>query len=597
MSHTTQQKLSQIREFMANHQLDAFIIPRADEYLGEYVPEHNERLHWISGFTGSAGVVIILKQRAAIFVDGRYTVQVKQQVDSQLFEYHHLVDTPQIEWLSQQLPAEARIGCDPKTHSLSWYQAAQAKLEKSAMALVAVEQNPIDSLWHDRPQPQQQPILLLEEALTGASSQSKRSRIGAEIAKAGADAAIITSLDSIAWLLNIRGRDIPCLPVVLSAAILYSNGEMAWYLDMEKLAEGWQAHVGEGVSAYPETDFAAGLQQLSERCDSVMADPETANAWCQLNVMAQGVTLLAAADPCLLAKAAKNPTEIEGMRQAHLHDAVAEIKFLSWLDAQVALGELHTEDRLADELERCRRQHPDLLDLSFDTISAAGSNAAMCHYNHNNGTPAQLQNNSLYLVDSGGQYRFGTTDITRTVAIGEVASSVKRHFTLVLKGMITLSLQRFPKGTSGAQLDSIARQFLWNAGLDYDHGTGHGVGHFLSVHEGPQRIGKGANNVGLLPGMVLSNEPGFYKEGEYGIRCENLVVVTEQQIEGSDRCYYGFETLTWVPFDRRLIDTQLLSDSELQWLNHYHQQVYEKLHTQLEGEPLAWLEAATAPLI
>lgn len=581
---------------MHAEQLDAFIIPRADEYLGEYVPPHNERLHWISNFTGSAGVVIVLKEQAAIFVDGRYTVQVKQQVESELFDYLHLIDNPQLDWLCEQLPSGAKVGCDPRTHTLRWYKNAQSKLAKADISLVGVTHNPVDQNWQDRPQPEQRSILLLDEALCGQSSLAKRQQIGEKIAQAGADAAIITALDSIAWLLNIRGQDILRLPVVLSSAVLYANGEMNWYLDTEKLVNGWQQHVGEGVRTYPEADFADALPLLGEECDAIMADPDTANAWCQLTVEAAGAKLIASADPCLLPKAAKNATEIAGMHKAHHHDALAEVKFLSWLDTEVAQGSLHTEDVLADKLEQFRRQDPDLLDLSFDTISAAAGNAAMCHYNHNNGTPAQLENNSLYLVDSGGQYRFGTTDITRTVAIGEVSQTIKQHFTLVLKGMITLSLQTFPKGTNGAQLDAIARQFLWNAGLDYDHGTGHGVGHFLSVHEGPQRIGKGVSDVALLPGMVLSNEPGFYKEGEYGIRCENLVVVTERSLPNSDRTYYGFDNLTWVPFDRRLVDVALLSDSELAWLNQYHQQVFDKISGELEGDTLMWLTQATAPL-
>ncbi|MEP5766399.1 MAG: aminopeptidase P family protein [Halieaceae bacterium] len=589
-----QQRLGALREQMAAQQLDALIIPRADEYLGEYLPEHNERMYWASNFTGSAGVVIVLRERAAIFVDGRYTVQVRQQVSEELFEILHLVETPNIKWLSQQLEAGARVGYDPRMHSLQWQKAAKKTLAGAKVELVETPENLIDLCWHDRPQPEIKQALLLDEKYTGQSSAEKRVEIGAQVAEQGAEAALIFAPDSVAWLLNIRGRDIPSMPLVLGFAMLYSDGRMQFFTDPAKIPEGFDNHVGEGVKVLPEADAPAVFAEMSGH--TVLADPVTANAWCQLQLQRAGAELIASDDPVLLPKACKNNVEVQGMRDSHVRDGVAEVRFLAWLDAEVAAGKLHTEAELSDKLFSFRAQQELFQETSFDTISAAAGNAAMCHYNHLNVEQASaLEMDSVYLVDSGGQYLDGTTDITRTVAIGNPGDEVRKRFTLVLKGHIALDRAVFPEGTTGTQLDILARQFLWHEGLDYDHGTGHGVGAFLSVHEGPQRIAKTGNAYDLRPGMVVSNEPGYYKDDSYGIRCENLVVVRESGASNDEGPgMLEFEAITMVPFDRRLVDESLLDAAELAWLNNYHSEVREKVAPYLDNpEELKWLEHAT----
>ncbi|MEM0954142.1 MAG: aminopeptidase P family protein [Pseudomonadota bacterium] len=589
-------RLTRLRAVMAEHGLDALIVPRADEYLGEYVPPQNERLMWVSDFSGSAGVAIIMADRAAVFADGRYTVQVRAQVDESLYEIHHLVETPHVAWLAEQLPPGSKVGYEPRVHTLNWQRAAAKTLGKQQHALIETDGNLVDLCWRERPQASVHKALLLGEEYTGRSSLDKRKAIGAAVAEQGASAALIFAADSVCWLLNVRGRDIPSLPLLLSFALLHDDGRVDLFTDPEKIPEGFHAHVGEGVTVSAESDARAAFSALEGQ--TVLADPATANAWCQLALERAGAILLAADDPVLLPKAAKNPVEVEGMRQAHIRDGVAEVKFLAWLDREVMAGNLHTEATLAERLFAFRAEQPLFQEVSFDTISAAAANAALPHYNHQNfPDEASLQMDSVYLVDSGGQYLDGTTDITRTVAIGNPSEAIRRHFTLVLKGHIALDQARFPEGTTGTQLDILARQYLWRDGLDYDHGTGHGVGAFLSVHEGPQRISKVASGVALQPGMVISNEPGYYLDGSHGIRCENLVVVKESSVPGeAGRTMYEFEAITLAPFDRRLIVPELLTDEEIDWLNHYHTRVRETLATHLEGEDLTWLQQATQPI-
>ena len=593
MTQSIEQKLHAIRQHMAAQNLDAFIIPRADEYLGEYVPEHNQRLFWCSGFTGSAGTVIILKDRAAIFTDGRYTIQVKQQVNADFFEFYHLVDTPHIAWLSEQLKENANVGFDAKVHNLNWYKSSLTTLSSKNINLINVEQNPIDLSWKDRPAPTQHLGLLLEQKYTGLSSLEKRQQIGIEIAKQGADASFISALDSIAWLLNIRGKDIHCFCVILGSAVLMKDGSMTFFTDLAKIPEGFTSHVGEGVTVVAESQATATYQSLGEQGLIILADPETSNAFSQLTAEKAGATLIAGLDPVATPKACKNDTELHGMQQAHIRDGASEVRFLCWLENEVSQGRLHDEGFLSDTLTAFRASNDLYVELSFDTISAAGSNAAMCHYNHLNGKPATLPMNSIYLVDSGAQYLDGTTDITRTVAIGTPSDEHKKMFTLVLKGHIALAQVKFPVGTSGSQLDVLARQFLWQQGYDYDHGTGHGVGCFLNVHEGPHRIAKNSNSVALQPGMVVSNEPGYYKQDGYGIRCENLIYVADKGLAHDGKHFYQFETLTLVPFDLNLIDTSLLTKSEVNWINTYHAEVKQKISPLLTGADLAWLEQAT----
>jgi Xaa-Pro aminopeptidase len=585
-------RLAAVRALMSDAGYDALIVPREDEYLGEYIPAHNERLKWISGFNGSAGIVIILRDKAAIFVDGRYTVQVRQEVSSSLFEYHHLIDEPHIAWLKQQLSAGARVACDPRMHSRNWHSAALQSLTDGAIELIDDSDNLIDRSWTERPEPLVAPAMLLAPEYSGQGSQDKRQRIGKIIAEAGADASLIFAPDSVSWLLNIRGTDIPCMPVVQGFALLSVDGSVLLFVDSRRVPAGLAEHVGPGVEWLPESGAVTAFEQY--RGKTVMVDPAASNAWAGLALESAGARLLDGEDPVLMPKACKNPVEIEGTRSAHLRDGVAEVRFLAWLDGQVAADNLPDEATLADQLYSFRREGEHFQGSSFDTISAAGANAAMCHYNHSNGNPARLEMNSAYLFDSGAQYLDGTTDITRTVAIGDPGDDVRRMFTLVLKGHIALAQARFPAGTSGTQLDVLARQFLWQGGFDYDHGTGHGVGSFLSVHEGPQRIAKRGNGVALQPGMIISNEPGYYRDGCFGIRCENLVVV--QTVAGSDgeTPMMEFETITLAPFDRRLLLADMLSIGELDWLNSYHRRVWEVLETRLGGSDRDWLLQATA---
>ena len=588
MSEFIQQRLEMVRQEMAKSNLDAFIIPHADEYLGEYVPPQNERLQWLSGFSGSAGVAVVLKTRAAMFVDGRYTIQVRQQVPEESFEFHHLIEEPPISWLNRTLAENTRIGVDSRMHTLSWYQATKKTLTEKHIELIELSDNPIDLHWKDRPVPDHKLAMLLGEEYTGVNSEKKRQVISAEIQKSGADIALISQLDSIAWLLNIRGGDVPRLPVLLAFATLDSKGDMVVYTDPSKLPNEFAAHVGKGVTVQEEDQLEKTLRHLGSQGKRVMADPAMANAWCQLRCQNAGARLIAATDPVLIPKAQKNETELAGIRNCHVRDGSAVSRYLAWIDREVAGGKLYNEAELADKLESFRRELTDIHDLSFDTISAAGKNGALCHYNHMNGTPAMLEMNNLYLVDSGGQYSDGTTDITRTVIIGEPTAEHRKMYTLVLKGHIALARAVFPRGTSGVQLDVLARQFLWQEGLDYDHGTGHGVGAFLSVHEGPQRITKSGPQQELLPGMVISNEPGYYQEDCFGIRCENLVIVIAREDD-----WLAFETITFAPFDTRLVDTSIMSQAEIDWLNDYHKEVHTKLAPILKAEDLQWLKKST----
>ena len=588
-----EQRLHAVRSLMAAAGYDALIVPRADEYLGEYLPAHNERLLWVSGFTGSAGLVVVLKEKAAIFVDGRYTVQVRQQVSEDLFEFHHLAEESHAQWLLEQLPEGANVAYDPRMHSLQWQRQTSRVLSAKSLVLCEETDNLIDRSWDDRPAPWVDRALLLDETFSGESSKSKRDRIAKQLAKNGADAALIFAPDSVSWLLNIRGTDIPMLPLVQSFALLNANGSVIWFVDAGRVPEGLHQHVGEGIEVRPESEAQTVLSQFSGQ--TVLADPGTANAWTQLALERGGAKLLSLPDPVAMAKACKNSVEVEGARKAHLRDAVAEVRFLAWLDAEVEAGRLHDEATLSDKLYMFRERGDRFRGQSFDTISAAGSNAAMCHYNHQDGEPATLEMNTVYLLDSGAQYTDGTTDITRTVAIGDPGDDVRSMYTRVLKGHIALDVARFPKGTTGNQLDVLARQFLWSDGYDYDHGTGHGVGSFLSVHEGPQSISKRAGGADLRAGMIVSNEPGYYRNGCFGIRCENLLVV--QPVKSSlETPMLEFETLTVVPFDNRLLDKNLLTPAEVSWINAYHARVKDLLSPLLDGEEKQWMERATRPV-
>ncbi|MDG3086713.1 aminopeptidase P family protein [Vibrio hannami] len=593
MTNKITERVERLRTWLEESNLDAIIIPHEDEFLGEYIPEHNERLLWATGFTGSAGAAVISKEKSAIFVDGRYTVQVTKQVPGDVFEYQHLIENPPLEWIVNNLPKGSRVGIDANMHSSKWLKGAKETLALHA-EIVICQANPVDSVWDDRPEPKLSKVSLMCVERSGQSSQEKRLLIGEEITKQRADAALLTQLDSICWLLNVRGLDVSRLPVALSHAIINAQGEVSFFIDVARLPAEFAAHVGQGVTVFPPKELKAQLASLNRK--KVIVDPATSNAWFTLQLQNSGAEIIEAADPCLLPKAAKNATEVKGMTDCHVRDGAAMVNFLTWLDSEVASGNLHDEALLSDKLEIFRREDETLIDLSFDTISAAGGNAAMCHYNHNNQPePGKLELNTLYLVDSGGQYLDGTTDITRTIAIGNPTEEMKQQFTLVLKGHIALSKARFPKGTTGHQLDVLARAPLWSQGYNYDHGTGHGVGHFLSVHEGPQRIAPAVNTVALEEGMVLSNEPGYYRADEFGIRIENLELVKEYATNG-DMSVLGFESLTRCPIDKRCISVDMLNRPELEWLNEYHQKVWAEVSPLVAGDALQWLEQATAPL-
>ena len=579
-----------VRECMSKHGIDALLVPRADEFLGEYIPEANERLHYLTDFTGSAGLAVVTLTRAVIFVDGRYTVQVKQQIDPSQFEIGDLGDAQLADWITSACEPNSRISVDTRT--VSQAQFANWKSLMSSMEWVSTSENLVDSVWSDRPAPVAKPGSLHPESCSGESSESKRKRIGQLLSGKGLDALWVFMPESVSWLLNVRGSDIGKLPILQSHALITANGDLTWFVDPNRVpVDTWQAHVGYGVTLASPDDLESALG--SWRGKKVAFDPQNTNAASWQCMFDQGVDARPMACPVLLEKAKKNSVEMEGARRAHERDAVAKANFLAWLDAQVSSGIMPNEAEVADRLHAFRSENPEFLEPSFDTISAAGHNGALCHYNHRNSDePTTLVNNSLYLVDSGGQYRDGTTDVTRTVAVGDVSSEMRHNFTLVLKGHIALARIRFPKGTSGMQLDALARQFLWLNELDFEHGTGHGVGSYLSVHEGPQRIAKLGSPVPLEHGMIVSNEPGYYAEGAYGIRCENLQMV----VAGDRPGFYQFETLTLLPFDRRLIEPALLDQAETDWLNQYHARVWQTLESRVKPATREWLEVATAAL-
>jgi len=589
------ERLAKIRQSMQHLDVQAFIIPHDDEHLGEYTAPADERLAWLTGFTGSAGVAVILKEQAALFVDGRYTVQARQQVSDEQFAHCHLVNDPYLDWLIQQLPAGSRVGIDARLHSLSWYRNAQQQLSSAKISLHPLAGNPIDAHWADRPAASNAPARLFAESVAGESSSAKRQRLAAQLRAQSADALLLTQNESINWLLNIRGTDIPALPVVSAFAILYSNATLDLFIEPTRLDCQFNHHVGNDVSVYPADKLHDVLQRLGEDALTVWLDSNSCNAACGLQLLQHGAHLLEQADPCMLAKACKNSIELAGMQEAHRKDAIAMCRFLAWLDQAIADGLTSDEAQLADKLESFRLQQPGYLEPSFATISALGPNAALPHYNFRNGEPRTIGKDAIYLVDSGGHYEEGTTDITRTIQIGDTNDDIRTLFTLVMKGHIALSRAQFPKGTCGMQLDVLARLPLWQAGFNYDHGTGHGVGHVLSVHEGPQRISPKGSTTPLELGMVLSNEPGYYREGAFGMRCENLVAVDAVTTIGEIE-RYAFRNLTLVPFDSRLLLTELLTDDEKQWWNEYHHLVFTTIGPCLQGKELLWLEQATAAI-
>ncbi|MBX3510908.1 MAG: aminopeptidase P family protein [Hyphomonadaceae bacterium] len=586
--------LPRLRKALKQAGLDGFIVPHEDEWQNEYVPPAYDRLAWLTGFTGSAGAAVVFADEAAIFTDGRYTLQVRAQVDGGLFQYRDLIDGGVSAYLRERAPRGGKIGYDPKLFSPDSLDRMRAAAEAAGALLVAVARNPIDAIWDDRPAVPAAQVVPQKEQFTGEASASKRHRLGDALAKEKADAVVITSPASIAWLFNVRGGDVARTPLPLGEAILNADGTADLFLAPEKVSSELREWLGNEIAIKPSAELPSALEAL--RGKRVKIDPATASAWYFEQLKDAGAEIVRGQDPVVLPRACKNAAEIEGSRQAHARDGAAVSRFLHWLATEAQSGKTQ-EIEACQKLEYFRAATNALKDLSFDSISGAGPNGAIVHYRVTKKTNRKLARGSLFLIDSGGQYLDGTTDITRTVAIGRPTKEMKDRFTRVLKGHIALSRVRFPKGTTGHQLDALARMSLWEAGLDYDHGTGHGVGVYLGVHEGPHRIAKMVNTQPLEPGMIVSNEPGYYKTGAYGIRIENLQVVTPaQDIAGGERPMLGFETLTLAPIARDLIVKPLLTKDELAWLNTYHARVWEKIGPQLDGEAKAWLEAATKPL-
>jgi Xaa-Pro aminopeptidase len=580
-----------LRSALARLKLDGFIVPHEDEYQNEYVPPAYDRLAWLTGFTGSAGAAVVFGDEAALFVDGRYTLQARDQVDGALFAYRDLVDGGVAAYLCERAKKDMRIGYDPKLLSPDTLEKYKAAASAVGAELVAVSPNPIDAEWQDRPPIPMTPVVPHALDYAGETATAKRKRLAETL---GADAALITSPASLAWLFNIRGADVKATPLPLGAALLHANGAADLFLAPEKTSPELRAWLGNEVALRAPDELEAALAGLRDK--AVRLDPQSASAYFFNYLEQAGAHIVRGVDPVVTPRACKNEVEIEGARRAHARDGAALTAFLHWLGTYAQDNDV-TEIEACEKLESFRADTGKLKDLSFDSISGAGANGAIVHYRVTTRTNRMLEKNSLFLIDSGGQYLDGTTDVTRTVAIGAPSAEMRDRFTRVLKGHIALARVRFPAGTSGHQLDALARAALWSAGLDYDHGTGHGVGAYLGVHEGPHRISKALNAVAFEPGMIVSNEPGYYKTGAYGIRIENLQVVTPaSDIAGGERPMLGFETLTLAPIDRRLIEPALLNAEELDWLNAYHARVLSVVGPQLPAAARAWLETAAAPL-
>ena len=595
---THEARLQALRDQLKRDRLDGFVVPLCDEHMSEYVGEYAQRLAWLTGFQGSAGAAAVLPEAAAIFTDGRYTLQVRQQVDGGLWHYQDVPETSVAQWLAEHAPQGGRIGYDPWLHTRAWVEQATAALAARGATLVAVDTNPVDAVWPDRPAPSQAKLVVHPDIYAGKGAGEKRQEIADWLIERKADAVVLSALDSIAWTFNIRGQDVSHTPVALAYAVVHADATADLYVAPEKMAEDVTQHLGNAVRVHDRAAFGAGLAALAGK--TVVADPERAVSAIFARLDAAGATPLALREPTVLARALKNPVEIAGHKAAQARDGAALSRFLHWLSVEAPKGGL-TEMSAADTLEDFRKETGLLRDLSFDTISGAGPNGAVVHYKVTEDTSRPIEMDSLYLVDSGGQYVDGTTDVTRTLPIGTPTAEMRDRFTRVLKGHIALARARFPQGTRGSQLDSLARQYLWEVGLDYAHGTGHGVGSFLAVHEGPQRIakpsgGQAGGDEPLRAGMFLSNEPGYYKTGAYGIRIENLVLVVEIDVAGAEKPVLGFETLTFAPIDRALIVTEMLSTEERAWMDAYHAQVLAIVGPQLEGDAKAWLEGQCAAL-
>jgi Xaa-Pro aminopeptidase len=587
-------RLSAFREELKRRKLTGFVVPRADQQQNEYVPPSDERLAWLTGFTGSAGLAVVLSSEAALFVDGRYTLQAAKQVDAKAWAIESLVDPPPESWLSQHLTSGDRLGYDPWLHTTSAAERLASACAKAGAELVPVETNPVDAVWTERPAPPLAQVSVHGLRLAGETEADKLARIQGEIEKLGGDALVLSDSHAVAWTFNIRGADVAHTPLPLSYALVPKEGRPTIFIDHRKLSNSTRDHLEQSAEVREPDALTADLTALATRGAKISLDSATAADALNRLITDAGGKVVRGADPVSLLKAVKNDTEIEGTRTAHRRDAVALARFLAFIDREAPKGVL-TEIDAVEALETFRRDTGALKDVSFPTISGTGPNGAIVHYRVTRKSNRRIQLGDLLLIDSGAQYEDGTTDVTRTMAIGEPTAEMRDRFTRVLRGHIAIARAVFPDGATGAQLDSFARQFLWQAGLDFEHGTGHGVGSYLSVHEGPARISK-LGSTPLKRGMIMSNEPGYYKTDGYGIRIENLELVVAANIDGAEKPMNGFEALTLAPIDRRLIEVSLLSPAEIDWLNAYHARVAREVRGQLDEATKAWLDAATAPL-
>ncbi len=587
-------RLASVREELLRRQLTGFVIPRADSQQNEYVAPSEERLAWLTGFTGSAGMAVVLTRKAAVFVDGRYTLQAAKQVDTAAWEVASLIDPPPENWIAANLTAGDRLGFDPWLHT----SAAAERLAKTCKSvgaeLVAVDSNPVDSIWTERPAPPLGPVAVHGMQFAGESESDKLERICAEIAKLNVDALVLSDSHALAWTFNIRGADVAHTPLPLSYALIPKDGRPTIFIDHRKLSNSARDHLEKTATVEDPDAMMPQLAALAKTGAAISLDIATAADALSRLVTAEGGKPVRGADPVALLKAVKNSTEISGTRNAHKRDGAALTRFLAWIDREAAGGAL-TEIDAVEALESFRRETGALKDVSFPTIAGTGPNGAIVHYRVTRKTNRRIAPGDLLLIDSGAQYEDGTTDVTRTIAIGEPTDEMRDRFTRVLRGHIAISRAVFPDGTTGAQIDTLARQFLWHAGIDFDHGTGHGVGSYLSVHEGPARISK-LGTTPLKRGMILSNEPGYYKTDAFGIRIENLELVVEAKIDGAEKPVNGFETLTLAPIDRRLIDASRISKQELRWINAYHARVRAEIRPLVDEATKVWLDRATEPM-
>jgi Xaa-Pro aminopeptidase len=587
-------RLSAFREELARRKLTGFVIPRADQQQNEYVAPSEERLAWLTGFTGSAGMAVVLTQAAAVFVDGRYTLQAAKQVDGKAWNIEPLADPPPESWVARHLAAGDRLGFDPWLHTSAAAERLAAACTKAGAELVAVDSNPLDSVWAERPAPPLGPVAIHGTQFSGEAEKEKIQRIQQEIVRLGVDALVLSDSHAVAWTFNIRGADVSHTPLPLSYALVPKDGRPTVFIDHRKLSNSARDHLEQSADVEEPDALTPKLTELAQRGASIALDSATAADALSRLIGGAGGKPVRGSDPVSLLKAVKNSTEIEGTRTAHRRDAVALAKFLAWIDRDAPSGAL-TEIDTVEALESFRRDTGALKDVSFPTIAGTGPNGAIVHYRVTRKTNRRISPGDLLLIDSGAQYEDGTTDVTRTIAVGEPTAEMRDRFTRVLRGHIAIARAVFPDGTTGAQIDTLARQFLWQAGLDFDHGTGHGVGSYLSVHEGPARISKLGTSP-LRRGMILSNEPAYYKTDGFGIRIENLELVVAAEITGAERPINAFETLTLAPIDRRLIDLNMLSGEELSWLNDYHARVRHEVRSHLDEATRRWLDAATAPL-